>query len=92
MSNIDWSRGTSTTYSDSSDYHYRIVNEPIADRIRAEDQMRYEREMRPDQVHREIKEVTLELKKLKAERVIKENPIKEEEEKQIFFDPKELDI
>ena len=100
MSDIDWSRWTSTASTDSSGYrNYNIEDSLINNRIRVDQaQVDYEREMirrremLPDRIVDEMKEVTLELKRLKAERVIKEKPIKEEEEKQIFFDPEELDI
>jgi len=87
MSNIDWSRVESTA-SSSARYYY---DRDISFRQEMERELRYrELNIRPNPILREMKEIDLELKELRAE-VIEKEPVKEENEP-LFFDPKELDI
>jgi len=85
MSDIDWSRGTYTASTNSGRYYH-------PESFRDEMEMRYQR-IRPDPILREMREINLELKDLKAEKIILKKPVTEEKPKEpIFFDPKELDI
>ena len=87
MSDIDWSIGTSTTATSSRYYEpsERFRNE-------MERELRYQA-IRPNPILREMEDINLELKKIRAEKIILKKPVTEEKpDEPIFFDPKELDI